>query len=137
MFVMSTPLIHTLLITLLFYGEIECREQTHSPTTHGPVPYCYISTGCAHAATCQCTLYLSQCSIEYESEGKCILTPFGMAVVIVACVVALFLVILVVCCLYCCFRKCCKCKKDGSPTSIINYHYHNPFTSPIETHNAL
>ena len=127
-----------LLITVLFFLSLTANEQTHAPT-HAPVPYCYFSTGCANAATCQCTLYLTYCSIDHTPEGQCVLTALGLVVTIGACFVAVVLLIVLACCMYCCcFKKCCKGSKQ--PTLITNHHYHNPFnpfTSPIESQNVL
>lgn len=124
---------------LLSFFYLILGEEATPPPTHTPIPNCYLSTGCANAATCQCTLYLTYCSIDGDPEGKCALTSLGLIVLIGMIVCAVLLVIIVVCCLWCCcLKKCCKPTKLGDN---ISYHYHTPPSfggaTTFDAHNNL
>jgi hypothetical protein len=105
-----------------------------------PPPNCYLYTGCANAATCQCTLYVTQCSIANEPQGKCVLTPFGVVVVVIMCILVGILIVLLVCCLWCCCPK--KCCKSAKLPNNITYNYLTPpnfmgGTTPFNVHSDL
>lgn len=110
-------------------------EALTPPPTHHYIPNCYLSTGCANAAVCKCTLYVTDCDINTEPEGKCVLTSFGLVVVIGLCVLACILLIILASCMWCCCLKRC-CKDSKLPQNV--YHYHGPITTaPLPIHDML
>ena len=101
-------------------------EVTEAPTPHPVPPFCWLSDGCANAATCQCVWWVSYCNVDHVTEGHCSLTNAGLSVLIVGIIVGLALL---TCCIGCCMCVCgrCCCKRKHYDPPQIQYHFvHGP-----------